>query len=122
MVGERKEEVSDYGERNDEHFSIKRNLWVSRFPISTSEDESAQPVNYNLMLTYETAVYSDEYITYEMPYLSFENAQCDIQQAGDWEKSSSSSLSMMIYISSNVSFGEINYSFKTTGDVYYRLR
>lgn len=121
VVGERTESVSDYGERDDEYFSIKRNFWVSRFPISTTEDESARPANYNLMLTYETAVYSDEYITHEMPHLSFENAQCNIQQAGDWEQSSSSSFSMMIDISSKVSFGEINYSFKETGDVYYGL-
>lgn len=109
--------VSDCSERVEEEFTITKHLSASGFLVTSSEDVNAN-AEYKLLLTYETAVYADGYITYNMPYFVFENATCSINQISDWQDDVRG-LVMPIRFSLGVSFSSIRYSFESVGEIIF---
>lgn len=114
-LGDLETSVSEYGKRSEDGFKVTKHLLISAWPVTSSEDESANR-NYSFRVTYETAVYSDEYITYEMPYLSFDNAKCSISQISDWQADTRFS-SMFVSFSSSICLEEQKYNFIEEGEI-----
>lgn len=114
-LGDLETSVSEYGKRSEDGFKVTKHLLVSAWPVTSSEDESANR-NYSFRVTYETAVYSDEYITYEMPYLSFDNAKCSISQISEWQADTRFS-SMFVSFSSSICLEEQKYNFIEEGEI-----
>ena len=110
--------VSEYGERDEDGFKVTKHLLTNAWPVTSSEDEDANR-NYSFRVTYETAVYSDEYITYEMPYLSFDNARCSIGQISEWQADTRFS-SMFVSFSSSICLEEQKYDFVEEGEIRYK--
>jgi hypothetical protein len=106
---------SVYGNRSEEKFAIDKYLQDFSVSITSTADPSVSDA-YLCGVTYEKAVYTDEYIRYNMPYLSFTNCIISLELAKDWYNYDSYR-TMDFNISVNLSYGSLIYNFLSSGNV-----
>lgn len=114
-VGKENRNVSDYSERIEDDFVVKRHLLFSTFPVTSSEDEQAKGT-HNVLVTYESAVYSDGYITYEMPHFEYGAVNTKVYLVEDW-KEDGRDVVMNIHFSSVTNFSSVTYTLDYYGDL-----
>ena len=114
-VGKETRNVSDYSERVEDDFVVKRHLLFSTFPVTSSEDEQAKGT-HDVLVTYESAVYSDGYITYEMPHFEYGAVNTEIHLVRDW-KEDGRNATMGIRFSSVTNFSSVTYTLDYFGDL-----
>lgn len=116
VVGEISESETLEGSRADGEMTVSQYSRLYQLPV---KDEAGISSSYLFGVVYETAVYSKDGFSYEMPSLRYSAVNISMSLGKDWYTRDDGREVMDVVFNASVSFDKAVYDYSGTGQVVY---